>query len=287
METGFDHFQLGVVPQLHVLSTTVNADDRRSAHSTFHDAILRPIAPPLRSSPSQPGVRTFRVTASSVLDRERHFSITSSLGFALLVVLLILAFALLAGEMLEGDTHAFDMLVLRSAQSLRAAHPWVSEIMRDLSGLGSVFVLTLFTTITVGYLALISYQANAFFVAAAAISGSICVSVFKAAFGRARPDAAYADLVVAGLSFPSGHATMSAVVFLILGTLAASNSTRWIERIYILCSAALLTVLVGVSRIALGVHWATDVLGGWAFGSAWAIAWLLLAKTLGLRGHRH
>ncbi|MEO6743346.1 MAG: phosphatase PAP2 family protein, partial [Caldimonas sp.] len=120
-------------------------------------------------------------------------------------------------------------------------------------------------------------------VVASAISGSICVSTFKAAFGRARPDTAYAELVATGLSFPSGHATMSAVVFLTLGTLVASTRILWIERTYIVCTAVFMTLLVGVSRIALGVHWATDVLGGWAFGSAWAIAWLLLAGLLDRR----
>ena len=89
-----------------------------------------------------------------------------------------------------------------------------------------------------------------------------------------------------GLSFPSGHATMSAVVFLTLGTLVASTRTLWVERLYILCAAAFMTMLVGASRIALGVHSATDVVGGWAFGSAWAIAWLLLAGFLDRRRHR-
>ncbi|MEO8249292.1 MAG: phosphatase PAP2 family protein [Burkholderiales bacterium] len=70
------------------------------------------------------------------------------------------------------------------------------------------------------------------------------------------------------------------------GTLVASTRTLWIERSYILCAAALMTVLVGASGIALDVHWATDVLGGWAFGSGWAIAWLLLASFLDRRPDR-
>ena len=207
-----------------------------------------------------------------------------TLSLALVAALLILAFALLAGEMLEGDTRTFDMALLRTAQSLRAAQPWVSEVTRDFSGLGSSVVLSLFTAITVGYLALVSTRTGALLVAASAISGSVCVSAFKAAFGRTRPDTAYAELVTTGLSFPSGHATLSAVVFLTLGTLVASTRTRWVERVYIVCAAVLMTVLVGASRVALGVHWATDVLGGWAFGSAWAIAWLLLASFLDRRG---
>lgn len=229
---------------------------------------------------------TIHDAGSSVGNRQQPLSLVRTLGFGLMALLFILAFALLAGEVLEGDTRAFDTVLLRTAQALRAAHPWVSEVMRDLSGLGSTVVLTLFTAITVGYLALVSIRLSALLVAASAISGSLCVSAFKLAFGRARPDIAYAELAVTGLSFPSGHATMSAVIFLTLGALVASTRTLWIERIYIVCASAAMTVLVGMSRIGLGVHWATDVLGGWAFGSAWAIAWLLLAGFLGRRCHR-
>lgn len=225
--------------------------------------------------------------ANSIIgDRKQQFLLVRTLGLGLVSVLFILAFALLAGEMLEGDTRAFDMALFGAAQSLQLAHPRFFETMRDFSGLGGTIVLTLVTAITVGYLALVSMRASALLVAVSTISGSICVKVLKIAFGRARPDTAYAELVTTTLSFPSGHATMSAVVFLTLGALVASTRPLWIERIYILCAAATMTVLVGISRVALGVHWATDVLGGWAFGSAWAIAWLLLAGFLSRRRHR-
>lgn len=226
---------------------------------------------------------TTNSTPHSAAERKQRNVRARTLGFGLVAALLILAFALLASEMLEGDTHAFDMGLLQAAQALRAAHPLMSEVMRDFSGLGSTAVMTLLTTITVVYLGLVSTRTSAGLVATSVISGSICVSAFKAAFGRARPDTAYAELIATGLSFPSGHATMSALVFLTLGTLVASTRTLWVERIYIVGAAALLTVLVGISRIALGVHWATDVLGGWAFGSAWAIAWLLLVRLIDQR----
>jgi undecaprenyl-diphosphatase len=72
---------------------------------------------------------------------------------------------------------------------------------------------------------------------------------------------------------------MAAIVFMTLGTLIASTRTRPRERGYILGAAALLTLLVGISRVMLGVHWATDVLGGWVFGAGWAMAWLLIVGT--------
>ena len=204
------------------------------------------------------------------------------IGLASLVLAYL--FAQLGSEVGEGETHAFDMYLLHGAQALRSRHPWLAEVLRDLSGLGSTVVLTLITVAAVGYLALVALRTTAVLVAVSVISGSALVTVLKAAFGRLRPDARFAELVAPGLSFPSGHASMSAIVFLTLGVLIASTRHRVAERMYILATAALLTLLVGLSRVALGVHWATDVLGGWAFGAAWALAWLLLAQWLARGG---
>jgi undecaprenyl-diphosphatase len=196
---------------------------------------------------------------------------------------LAFAFLKLGSEVGEGDTRIFDIQFLQRAQLLRAGHPWLAEVMRDLSGMGSTIVLTLLTVATVGYLVLVSRRTTAFMVAVSVVSGTVLVSVFKAAFGRLRPDAAFAELEASGLSFPSGHASMSAIVFLTLGALFASTRNRRAERVYILLTAVLMTALVGLSRVALGVHWATDVLAGWAFGSAWAIGWLVIARYLAHR----
>ncbi|MEO5737737.1 MAG: phosphatase PAP2 family protein [Variovorax sp.] len=196
---------------------------------------------------------------------------------------LALVFAKLGGEVVEGDTHSFDVYVLRVAQEVRATHPWVADVMRDLSGMGSTTVIVLFTVICLGYLVLVSARATALLVAAAVVSGTVLVSLFKAGFGRLRPDAAFAEMVAPGLSFPSGHASISAIVFLTLGALIASSRSLTTERLYILAAAGLMTFLVGISRVALGVHWATDVLGGWALGAAWALAWLLAARRLAKR----
>jgi undecaprenyl-diphosphatase len=86
-------------------------------------------------------------------------------------------------------------------------------------------------------------------------------------------------MLAPGLSFPSGHAGISAIVFLTLGALLAGTRVRLVERTFILTMAALMTLLVGISRVALGVHWATDVLAGWAIGAAWAMLWLLLVRA--------
>lgn len=202
-----------------------------------------------------------------------------------LVVMLVaaglaLAFALLAGEVLEGETRGIDMRVLQAARTLRSQHGWITSVMRDFSGVGSMAVLTLFVAAVAGFLWLDRQRVSAMLVVLSAFTGMLAVSWMKGLFERSRPDASFAALVVSSLSFPSGHASMSALVFLTAASLLAKASERLTMRFYILGIAGLMTILVGVSRVVLGVHWLTDVLAGWAFGTAWAIAWLLLANWL-------
>ena len=196
----------------------------------------------------------------------------------LAVTLLAFAFAHLASEVLEGDTRSFDTALLQAAQAFRLHHPWVTSVMRDLSGLGSAAVLSLFTLATAGYLLLLSAPRTALIVVLSALTGTVANSMLKSVFDRSRPPRDIADHVLPSLSFPSGHASMSALVFLTLGALFATTRVAYRERIYIVSAAAILAGLVGLSRVMLGVHWATDVLGGWAFGAGWAMLWLLLAR---------
>jgi undecaprenyl-diphosphatase len=197
-----------------------------------------------------------------------------------LLALLICVFLQISVEMLEGQTRAFDISTLRSAQALRVGRPWLAEALRDLSGLGSTSALVLMTVSSVGYLVVVRERTTALLTALAVCTGSIGVSLLKTYFGRPRPDARFAELVVSGMSFPSGHAANSTIVLLTIAALLASNRTRVIERLYILAVASLLAVFVGLSRIALGVHWATDVAAGWSLGAFWAIVWLLVAHRV-------
>jgi undecaprenyl-diphosphatase len=216
---------------------------------------------------------------SAVARRHRFRSLSLTLCVGLAAALLTWIFVGLGSEMAEGETRVFDTFILRTMQALRDSQPWVAAVMRDLSGLGSTAVLTLCTTITVGYLGLVSSKRMAGLVAIAVSMGAAGISLLKAAFARVRPGSAFAEMIAPGMSFPSGHAGMSAIVFLTLGVLLASTRSRAVERVYILAVAALMTLLIGLSRVALGVHWATDVLAGWAYGFAWALVWLLLART--------
>jgi undecaprenyl-diphosphatase len=202
---------------------------------------------------------------------------------AAFIATMALAFLELGSEVLEGDTQGFDQRVWLLAQTLRGQYPRLTDIMRDLTGLGSMVVLTLITAATVSYLALFGSRLMAALVLVSMVSGTTLVSLAKGLFGRARPDLTLTDIAVTGLSFPSGHASMSAIAFLTMGALIAATQQRTRVRIYILLIAGLATLLVGISRIALGVHWTTDVIGGWAFGAAWAVLWLQVARLLARR----
>jgi len=197
-----------------------------------------------------------------------------------LMLLFALGFAHLGHEVGGGEAYGFDQRLLLAAQSLRAAHPGLTEVMRDITALGSTAVLVLVISLTVVYLLLSGHRGRAGLLALSAISGTGLLYFFKSLFARARPDAAFADAVVSGWSFPSGHTSMSAIVFLTLGSLLAAMRVRQRERVFILSTAVLLTVLVGISRVMLGAHWASDVLGGWSFGAAWALLCLMLARLL-------
>jgi undecaprenyl-diphosphatase len=199
------------------------------------------------------------------------------------VAAMAFVFLKLGTEVLEGKTQGFDQRVLLLAQTLRSEYPVLADVMRDLTGLGSVVMMSLITAATVIYLALFGSRLMAALVLTSMVSGSAMVTLAKGLFGRARPDLAFSDLTVSGLSFPSGHASMSAIAFLTMGALIAATRRRTWERAYILLIASLVTLLVGISRIALGVHWTTDVIGGWAFGAAWAVLWLQVAQVLARR----
>jgi undecaprenyl-diphosphatase len=85
-------------------------------------------------------------------------------------------------------------------------------------------------------------------------------------------------------SFPSGHSMLSAVVFLTLGGLLARYTIQKRLKVYVLALSILATLLVGCSRVYLGVHWPTDVLAGWTAGSSWALFCWLIALLLQKRG---
>ena len=212
-----------------------------------------------------------------------------TLATLLLFAALALTFGIVANEMSAGNTRAFDNAVVRALRS--DANPsdplgpmWFEGAVRDITSLGSNAVLIILTLGTVGFLALSGARGAALHVLVSVGTGAILIQVLKELFGRVRPDVVPQALSEVTRSFPSGHATLAAVTYLTLGALVARVQTKPALKMYVLFVAILLTLLVGVSRIYLGVHWPTDVLAGWCLGSAWAIACWLVAVQLQRKG---
>lgn len=201
---------------------------------------------------------------------------------------LIVIFAKITGELLEGDLHGFDraiLLALRRPDD--PANPlgplWLQVGARDVTSLGSPAVLTLVTLAALGFLALKRQWGAALFVIGSICGGTAVSFALKELVQRPRPDFVAAVAQTQTYSFPSGHAFLSAVTFLTLGALLARVQRQAEVKIYLLAVAIAITVLVGISRVYIGAHWPTDVLAGWCAGAAWAILCWLIAERLQAR----
>jgi undecaprenyl-diphosphatase len=199
------------------------------------------------------------------------------------------AFVAVADEVREGETHALDsrlLLALRDPQD--PANPlgptWLEESARDITGLGGHAILTLMTLAAVIYLLMAGKRGAAVLVVAAIAGGMLLSTGLKLGFERPRPDLVPHATRVYTASFPSGHAMLSAITYLTLGALLTRVQKRRRIRAFIMGLAVALTLLVGISRVYLGVHWPSDVLAGWSVGAAWASLCWFVALQLQRRG---
>lgn len=186
---------------------------------------------------------------------------------------------------LDTAPHAFDTQILLAFRTAGdTSDPigpiWVEEAMRDITALGSTVVLVMLVAATVFYLLLAKRAATALFVLVSVAGGQVISSLLKATVDRPRPDLVSHLAEVQTLSFPSGHAMLSAVTYLTLGALLARTAEGRTMKVYILGLAVLTTLLVGISRVYLGVHWPSDVLAGWCAGFAWAMLCWLAARVV-------
>ncbi len=204
---------------------------------------------------------------------------------AILLVGITVSLLMLVGNVLEGDTQHFDEQILRSLRKDdNPAQPigpvWLKIIADDITALGSATVLGLAVIAVVGFLWLQGMHKNALFVLLASLGGWFLNDLLKWMFARPRPSVVPHLREVWSLSFPSGHALTSAVVYLTLGVLLMRVAERPIVKWYCITIAMSATALVGLSRIYLGVHYPTDVLGGWLIGLSWALVFWLIERSL-------
>ena len=191
----------------------------------------------------------------------------------------------IAEKVSEQETRHFDEKVLlamreRGNTADPIGPPRVEEMARDLTALGGFILLTGITFTACSFALFAGWARLAGLGLVSVVVGSSFLSLLKHGFDRPRPALVEHGTWVYSSSFPSGHSMMSALVYLTLGILLARTQTKKRVRIFIVFISVLTTLLVGVSRVYLGVHWPTDVLAGWALGGAWAILFWLVAMKI-------
>lgn len=204
---------------------------------------------------------------------------------AIVFLLLIVSFGKLASEVFEGETQRFDKDILVAVRdpadpSRPIGPPWLLSAALDITALGSATVLGLTVLAIVGFLFLQGRWRMGLFVLVASFGGWFINSALKQWFQRPRPDVVPHLREVMTMSFPSGHALQSAVVYLTLGALSMRIAERRLTKFYCMAVAMLVTALVGASRVYLGVHYPTDVIAGWLIGLTWALLCWLIERSL-------
>jgi undecaprenyl-diphosphatase len=214
-----------------------------------------------------------------------------AIGSLLIVAASAWAFFWIADLVVDGETHATDtrlLLAFRDPHDLsRLRGPaWLPEVARDITALGGWAVLSLTTLAVVGFLFLSDRSREARFVLTAVAGGLALGYGLKFLFDRPRPEIVPHLSIVKSSSFPSTHSLMAGVTYLTLGSLLTSVVTTARLKWYLLGVALMLTVLVGISRVWVGVHYPSDVVAGWAVGLLWAEACWLLHHRLKQRSER-
>lgn len=194
------------------------------------------------------------------------------------------SFVELADWVLDGQSHAIDeklLLLFRTQANIEdpLGPLWLEDFIRDLTALGSVGILSLLTLLCMGYLLLEQKKRLALLLMTFIASGILASFALKTGFTRPRPDLVPHATEVYTSSFPSGHSMLSSLVYLTLASLGSLLQSRRRNKAYLYCTAVLLSVVVGLSRVYLGVHWPTDVLAGWTMGTVWALLFLLISRT--------
>ncbi len=191
----------------------------------------------------------------------------------------------IAEAVVEGESHAVDEMILVALRNPYDVNDplgplWVEEMVRDFTSLGGTGILVLVVSAVGGYLAIVKRYKRLTVLLLAVLGGVLLSTLLKGIFDRPRPDLIVGGYHTFNASFPSGHALLSAATYLTLGALLAQIQTQFRLKAFVILLSMLVVVIVGFSRLYLGVHWPTDVLAGWTIGAIWALFCWTVANWL-------
>ncbi len=195
--------------------------------------------------------------------------------------LAFLIFVRITRELIEGDVSAFDSAILLTVAKTRT--PWLTIAAVDVTALGSITLVVLFSAFTLVVLLVLRDRLGALQLLAASAGAGILTLVTKNIIERIRPAEAQQLIVVSGFSYPSGHSLSTSALYLTIAIIAARYVQHSGARAAIFLAVSAVLIMVGASRVYLGVHYATDVVSGISLGAGWA---LVLAGFFTLFGHR-
>ncbi len=245
--------------------------------------------PPVRQTAGMTRTDTEATPASAAATPPMRAAAMGPLVAFALALALLAGFVLVLVNVLDGDLDRFDtwlVTLLRAddADGQPLGPSWLRVFFVEITHLGGTVALTVATAIVAGLLLFERRYRPALLVLVCVLGGTLLSSGLKLGLDRPRPDLVPHLVDVLSPSFPSGHAMLSTVVYLTLGLLLARfEFARAATRLYVVGCAVALVLLIGASRVYLGVHWPSDVLAGWCLGAAWAIGCLLAADRLAAR----
>jgi undecaprenyl-diphosphatase len=183
--------------------------------------------------------------------------------------LAFMAFVRITRELIEGDVSAVDRAILLAVTRTRT--PWLTIAAIDVTALGSITLVVLFSTFTLVMLFALRDRLGALQLLAASAGAGMLTLLTKNVIERIRPEEAQQLIVESGFSYPSGHSVSTSALYLTIAIIAGRYIQHSGARVAIFLVVSAVVILVGTSRIYLGVHYATDVVSGISLGAAWAL----------------
>ena len=194
----------------------------------------------------------------------------------------LVVFVRITRELIEGDSGGIDSAILHAVARMRT--PWATGAAVDVTALGSITLVVLFSAFTLVVLLVLRDRMGALQLLAASVGAAVLTIVTKDIIERNRPVEVQQLIVVSGFSYPSGHSLSTTALYLTIAIIACGYVQHSGARAAIFVAVSAVLLMIGASRVYLGVHYATDVVSGISLGVAWALLLAGFFTFLGRRG---